>query len=79
MLEAFQFWLMKPIAEAALWLAVLAFVGVVYGLACLPRYIKQRRCKHEEFREDRCCNAWCRACGKNLGFVGAWRERTEGK
>jgi hypothetical protein len=75
MWESFRFWLMKPLAEAALWLTLLAVVLLIYGLASLPGYLKQRRCKHEQVREDGACNAWCSACGKNLGFIGTWREK----
>ena len=70
--DAFQFWLMKPLAEIAIGFVVLVAVLLVYGLASLPGYIKQSRCKHEKVREDGLCNAWCRTCGKNLGFIGTW-------
>ena len=75
MFDALVFWLMKPLAEVAIALAVLAVVSLVYGLACLPRYFNQRQCTHEAVREDGKCDAWCRACGKNLGFIGTWREK----
>ena len=36
---------------------------------------KQRKCKHESYREDRSCNAICNQCGKNLGFIGNIRDK----
>lgn len=75
MWESLRFWLMKPLAEAALWMALIAVVLLIYGIACIPGYLKQRRCLHERVREDSSCNAWCCACGKNLGFIGTWREK----
>jgi hypothetical protein len=32
-------------------------------------------CKHEEVRETMSCDAICIKCGKNLGFIGVWREQ----
>jgi len=74
MIDAFKFWVVKPLSEIAISLMLAAAVILVYGLAHLPRYLRQRKCTHEQVREDGQCNAWCRACGKNLGFIGAWRE-----
>ena len=75
MFDALVFWLMKPLAEIAIALGLAAAAMLVYGLACLPGYLKQRRCAHEKVWEDGGCNAHCRACGKNLGFIGTWREK----
>jgi hypothetical protein len=75
MIDALVFWLMKPLAEIAFALGLILAVMLVYGLACLPGYLKRRRCKHEQVWEDGQCNARCRACGKNLGFIGTWREK----
>jgi hypothetical protein len=73
--DALLFWLMKPVAEIAMVLAILAAVVALYALASLPRWLRQRRCKHERVNEDSACNAWCCACGKNIGFIGAWRDK----
>jgi len=35
--------------------------------------VKQWLCEHTEYFEDRKCDAICRNCGKNLGFIGAVR------
>jgi hypothetical protein len=36
---------------------------------------RQRKCKHLRVFETQACDAVCRDCGKNLGFIGTWRER----
>lgn len=38
-------------------------------------WLKQRRCKHDGgVNETQACDAICRKCLKNLGFIGAWRD-----
>ena len=73
MIDALIFWLMKPLAEIAMVLAVLLVGLLVYLGASIPKYIRRRRCMHEKVWEDGACNAHCRSCGKNLGFIKAWR------
>lgn len=57
-------------------ISIALFVIVV--LAVVPIYLgiwwRQRRCKHDgRINETRSCDAICAKCGKNLGFIGAWR------
>ena len=75
MMDWFSFWLMKPLAEAALTLSLIVGFLLIYGLSSIPGYFKKRRCKHESVREDGKGDAWCRACGKNLGFIGNLRKK----
>lgn len=66
-------WVLAP-----LWgpVVVVILVGVAYVIgATAPAAIRRARCKHERFYETRACDAVCSACGKNLGFIGAVRER----
>lgn len=44
----------------------------------LLRILFQPKCKHLRVRESMACDAWCRNCGKNLGFIGAWRQKNQG-
>ena len=74
MSDYLYFWMMKPIAEGLLYLAALAVIILIYFIFQLPTYFKQRRCKHEQVNEDMSCNAWCRSCGKNMGFIGTYYE-----
>lgn len=56
---------------------------VLFTLAAALVYLhilwQQWRCKHEHgVNETSACDAICKSCGKNLGFIGAWRERQKG-
>lgn len=54
---------------------VVAAVGF-YAAGAAIELFTQWRCKHDEgVRETRACDAICRKCGKNLGFIGSWRKR----
>jgi hypothetical protein len=69
-MEWFYFWLMKPIAE----LALIAAILIVAALVNVPRLARQKRCRHDgEIDETSACDAICRKCGKNLGFIGKFR------
>jgi hypothetical protein len=61
--------------------------GDVFGLVALAVFLlavgfvyakqawKQSRCNHEGgVNETMACAAICKQCGKNLGFIGKWRE-----
>ena len=61
--------------------------GDVFGLIALAVFLlvfvfvygkqawKQSRCKHHGgVSETMACDAICNQCGKNLGFIGKWRE-----
>lgn len=42
----------------------------------LYNIFKQAICKHDDgVNETMACDAICRKCGKNLGFIGTWREK----
>ena len=50
-------------------LTIIIFI-ISLGFA-LKHEIKQYRCKHNKgIRENHACNAICKSCGKNLGFIG---------
>lgn len=39
-------------------------------------WLKKRKCNHdEEVNETSACDAICRKCGKNLGFIGNYRSK----
>jgi hypothetical protein len=53
-------------------------IGVVlvwYLSTSIAEWLKQTRCKHNRVHETRACDAICMSCGKNLGFIGTWREK----
>lgn len=63
------------LADLAIGFVVLSALGVFMSLLSLPRWLQQRRCKHETYHETQACDAICSRCGKNLGFIGSWHER----
>jgi hypothetical protein len=69
-----MFWLAKPLVDFLL--VVLGLIAV--GIFHFPAALRRARCKHDgAVRETSACDAICAKCGKNLGFIGAWRK-TEG-
>jgi hypothetical protein len=57
-------------------LTLTVIVGLIVAGLWLSQAIKEGRCKHDGYiGENRACDAICGKCGKNLGFIGAWRER----
>lgn len=61
-------------------------LGVAFGLLAFGSFVgvtalewaKQWHCKHDgEVNETSACDAVCRKCGKNLGFIGTWREKNK--
>lgn len=52
----------------ALSIATVTIIGVV-------QWYKESRCKHDGgYNETQACDAICRQCGKNLGFIGKLRN-----
>jgi hypothetical protein len=40
------------------------------------QWFKESRCKHDGgYNEKQKCDAICRRCGKNLGFIGKLRDK----
>lgn len=40
---------------------------------------RETPCKHLRVRETMACDAVCRDCGRNLGFIKNWRDANKGK
>lgn len=57
-------------------------LGLIGFLSCLfiaayiyaKERIRQSKCAHSDVTETQACDAICRKCGKNLGFIGKWRD-----
>lgn len=75
-MSAILFWLAKPIAEFLLVVGLFFFLILIYFLCSIPRIIRQARCNHESYWVPRSCDAVCRSCGKNLGFIGALKFKS---
>jgi hypothetical protein len=53
----------------------LAIIVLIGAIMTIRTAVKQRFCPHDTYRETMQCNAICRNCGKDLGFIQPWRER----
>jgi hypothetical protein len=59
-------------------LVTLALVFIVVGTLIFKELSTQRRCKHDRgVNETNSCDAICRSCGKNLGFIDKYRKPKE--
>lgn len=56
---------------------VLFLLMINVGLySAIRTAIRQSKCKHSQgVTESQACDAYCNACGKNLGFIGTWRDK----
>ena len=62
----------------AIGVLVIGFFVIVFLFVGAVRLFEQWLCKHNAgVRETMACDAICLKCGANLGFIGAWRERSE--
>lgn len=58
---------------------IVGILLLVFGVLHLTTWITQRRCRHDKgVGETSACDAICRSCGKNLGFIGSWRAKHNG-
>ena len=56
----------------AIFLVMLGYV-LYFGI---KQYLRESRCKHDKgVRETHACHAICIECGKDLGFIGTWRDK----
>jgi hypothetical protein len=59
----------------ALYVVVGGLLIGVWALVSLAEWWRKARCKHDGgVNETKACDAVCRKCGKNLGFIGNWRK-----
>lgn len=57
-------------------LVFICLFGLIFVYMELAYWLKHRNCKHDGgVNETSSCDAICRKCLKNLGFIGTWREK----
>ena len=57
-------------------LVLAGILAVAWLIITVRLWIGRKRCKHDGgIGETSACDAICHKCGKNLGFIGAWRKR----
>lgn len=55
---------------------VVAIMVMIVLFVSIAEWIMKARCKHDGgMNETQACDAICMQCGKNLGFIGTWREK----
>lgn len=74
-----SFWFAKFVADFLFALIAMAVLLAVPLYLLLRQSIREWRCKHETFWENRSCDAICNKCGKNLGFIATVREARKNK
>lgn len=58
----------KDVLTALFLFSIFAF----WAYLTVPDAIRKHRCKHDAgIRENSQCDAMCKKCGKNLGFIGS--------
>lgn len=79
MAEYMKFWVAKFAVEILILLVVLSPALLIAVRFAIPAWLKRIRCKHADgVRETMSCDAICRSCGKNLGFIGSWLNAQKG-
>jgi len=73
------FWISKALVEVGIAFGLLALGGALLLITWIPTWRRQSKCQHERVHETRSCDAICLACGKNLGFIGTWRQKRQSK
>lgn len=79
MIDYIAFWMAKSAAEFLIVAGLLVVVMVLVIITQIPIWLAQSNCEHPEVSETQACEAICRNCGKNLGFIGTWRARKAAK
>lgn len=52
------------------------FLASIMGKVYFDHWNEQRKCRHDSgVIETQACDAICKKCGKNLGFIGEWRAK----
>jgi len=82
MIEYMKFWLAQALVNFGLYIALLAVIACLCLFCTLIDRVldkrRNRRCKHERYRETLDGEAVCMNCGKDMGFIGAVREANPG-
>jgi len=70
-----EIWAMIQVIAIAIPIVIMLGMFTIFAIFSIKTAIKQARCKHDGgYNETRACDAICRKCGKNLGFIGNYRK-----
>jgi Zn finger protein HypA/HybF involved in hydrogenase expression len=58
--------------------AIIILIMVIWAAVILiKQLVAEVKCKHDGgVNETSTCDAICKKCGKNLGFIGNWRNKS---
>jgi len=58
--------------------AIIISIMVIWAaIIFIKQYVAEAKCKHDGgVNETSACDAICKKCGKNLGFIGNWRNKS---
>lgn len=68
-------WTISDVINIAAIALYVIFAVVLLVWIGFRQWRRQRRCQHSRVHETQACDAICAGCGKNLGFIGTWREQ----
>lgn len=71
------YFVLKTWIEIIIPLILFCGIAMFSPLTGLVSWWKRAHCEHTRIHEDGSCTAWCRDCGKNLGFIGSWQKKVE--
>lgn len=71
---------MNPVFVITLGDVVSIVIGIIASVSIAAFFVRewwiQRFCNHDSgVNENQACHAICKGCGKDLGFIGTWREK----
>lgn len=79
MTDYMNFWWAKFLVELQISGVVFLLLLVIGIIPFIRTAIKQKRCKHPTYWENRSCRAICTHCKKDMGFVGTVRKTKKHK
>lgn len=78
MSEYIAFWVAKALVDVAIGLAWISAFSLMIFEPLVGKWWRHRKCQHKRVMETMACDAVCRECGKNLGFIQKWRDAHKG-
>lgn len=75
--EYISFWWSKFIVDVSIYTGIFLLIFIYAAIRTVKDLMRQSRCKHERYYETSACDAVCKRCGKNLGFIGTVREKKQ--
>lgn len=72
MKEYILFWFSKDLVSFLIVLSIITLCILIRIIVSFVMKVKQSRCKHHSWHEDRSCHVICNDCNKDVGFIGEY-------